>query len=121
MMPSALSPMLFNAASAVVSPEPRIFVFFRSMPRSAKALPSAAGCAPPGMKMKIDSGPMSFARCTKAEKSGLATREARRPADRPAGGFEGALERGLRVMTRAVVGDHGVGLLDAPLGRRPGA
>ncbi len=65
--------MLFSAASAVVSPEPSILVLFRSMPRSANALPSAAGCAPPGMKMKIDSGAMSFARCTKAEKSGFAT------------------------------------------------
>ena len=43
------------------------------MPRSAKALPSAAGCAPPGTKTKIDSGLRSLARCTKAEKSGLAT------------------------------------------------
>ena len=50
-----------------------ILIFFGSMPRSANALPSAAGCAPPGMKMKIASGLRSLARCTKAEKSGLAT------------------------------------------------
>src|SRR5262249_2112205 len=45
----------------------------KSIPRSANALPKAAGCAPPGMKMKMHSGFMSLARCTKAEKSGFAT------------------------------------------------
>jgi len=80
MMSSAVSPMLFSAASAVVSPEPSTLVFCLSMPRSAIALPSAAGCAPPGMKMKIDSGPMSLARCTNAEKSGLATGKRTEPA-----------------------------------------
>ena len=83
MMSSAVSPMLFSAASAVVSPEPRMRVFFLSMPRSANALPSAAGCAPPGMKMKIDSGAMSLARCTKAEKSGLATGKRTEPTMLP--------------------------------------
>ena len=120
-MSSAVSPMLFSAASAVVSPEPSTLVFFLSMPRSAIALPSAAGCAPPGMKMKIDSGAMSLARCTNAEKSGLATGKRTEPTIVAAGRLEGALERALDVVARAVVGDHGVGLLDAALGRRPGA
>src|SRR5712692_9746645 len=73
MMPRLASPMLFSACSVVTSPDPRILVFRGSMPRSWKALPSAAGWMPPGTKMKIASGFTSLARCTKAEKSGLAT------------------------------------------------
>ena len=82
-MPSALSPMLLSACSDVVSPEPRILVLFGSMPRSANALPSAAGCAPPGMKIMIDSGLRSLARCTKAEKSGFATGKRTEPTISP--------------------------------------
>src|SRR6267142_1096556 len=111
----AVSPMLFSAASAVVSPEPSTLVFFLSMPRSANALPSAAGCAPPGMKMKIDSGAMSFALHERRE-VGVRHREAYRADDRAAGSLEGAGERVLGVVARAVVGDHGVRLLDAALG-----
>ena len=58
-------------SSIVISPWPRILL--AGMPRSCMALVIAAGCVPPGMKMKMASGLRSFARCTKAEKSGLAT------------------------------------------------
>ena len=73
MMPIASSPMLFSASSNVISPWPRILVFCGVMPRLASALPIAAGCVPPGTKMKIASGLVSLARCTNAEKSGFAT------------------------------------------------
>ena len=121
MMSSAVSPMLFSAASAVVSPEPRMRVFFLSMPRSANALPSAAGCAPPGMKMKIDSGREVLRALHEGGEVRVRDREAHRADDGAAGGLERALERGLGVVARAVVGDHGVVLLDAALGRGPGA
>ena len=85
-------------------------IFFGSMPRSASALPSAAGCAPPGTKMKIDSGLRSLARCTKAEKSGLATGMRTEPTISPPAALKASLERAFGVDARAVVGDHRVGL-----------
>ncbi len=67
----------------MTSPVPRTLVFLGSMPRSAKAFPSAAGWAPPGTKMKIDSGFRSLARWTNAEKSGLATGKRTEPMISP--------------------------------------
>ena len=75
--------MLLRASSSVSSPWPRILVFFGSMPRSASALAIAAGCVPPGTQMKMDSGFRSLARCTKAEKSGLATGKRTEPTISP--------------------------------------
>src|SRR5712671_3660294 len=102
MMSSAVSPMLFSAASAVVSPEPSTLVLRLSMPRSAKALPSAA----------LDEDDDRLGRYVlRALHDGREVRVRHREAHRAdhvaAGGLERALERALRIVARAVVGHHG--------------
>src|SRR5215203_1728047 len=116
MMPSEASPMPFSAVSAVTSPVPSTLTVFGSSPRSASALANAAGCAPAGTNRKIDSGFRSFARCTKAEKSGLAG-ETHRPDNLAAGFLEGALESLFGIVARAEIGHHRIDLLDAILCR----
>ena len=72
-VPCAVAALIWRVPVVVAEQNARAGAANRLASRWAKALPSAAGCAPPGTKTKIDSGSMSFARCTKAEKSGLAT------------------------------------------------
>ena len=108
--------MLLSALSSIViSPWPRTLIFFGSMPRSPSALVNAIGCAPPGMKMKIASGLRSLARCTKAEKSGLATGMRTEPTISPPASLKPCWNAGLRVDARAIVRDHRVDLLHAVL------
>src|ERR1044072_8408125 len=104
MMPSAASPMFFTELSSVTSPVPMILILPASMPRSANALPSAAGCAPAGTKMKIDSRLMSFARFTNAEEARIAPRA-----------LEALVERCLRILARREIRHHRIGLADAAL------
>ena len=83
------------------------------MPRSAMAFPSAAGWAPPGTKMKIDSGFRSLARWTNAEKSGFATGKRTEPMISPPAALKARWNAPFGVVTRPVVRDHRVDLPDA--------
>src|SRR6266404_4762462 len=112
MMPRPASPMFFSASSEVNSPCPRTLVFLGSTPRSASALPRAAGGpnvdgVGVGVLGTLDEGGEVLVR----------HRITRRADDLAAGILESLVERGFAVMPGAEVGHHRIGFADAALVR----
>src|SRR6185312_308438 len=116
MMPSAISPMFLRALSKASESCPITLTFAGSMLRSASALPTAAGWAPPGIQMRLgilgalhESGDIR-----------IGDREAHRADDLAAGFLEAGMEGAFGVDAGTIVRHHRVGGLHAFLGR-PGA